>query len=55
MRRRDEFIGILFSYVDLEKRVRANRPIRLIWLISDEFTPLNRLNLHGSVAFEGGL
>lgn len=35
MRGSDERSGLLFSYVDLETRVRRDRPLRLIWEIAD--------------------
>ena len=36
MRGRDERAGELFSYVDLEKRVRADHPLRMIRTIVNE-------------------
>ncbi|MGP0103978.1 MAG: IS5/IS1182 family transposase, partial [Rhodoblastus sp.] len=36
MRGEDERIGALFSYVDLEARVRQNHPLRVIRLIVNE-------------------
>ena len=35
MRGDDAICGRLFSYIDLEKRVRADHPLRLIWAIAN--------------------
>jgi transposase len=36
MRGSDEQAGALFSYVNLDQRVRANHPLRVIWVIVNE-------------------
>ena len=35
MRGADERFGALFSYVELEKRVRADHPLRAVWAVTD--------------------